>query len=997
MSEKFMPYNPSNPKKTEPSAVRTERPSERHIVRSVIADIRDSIYDRARAADSDRDVVLPEIPSDILENLGVDEFLAVAENAIILRLFNGHRGQRVRELAKMSVWPEANHVRALLKWSGKTAESADYTLDETYLSKPPGMLLDRSSTPESLAEYFAFTLSRPDRAIDDFDTEILRASSESLGLSGGEPKWSLCAKRLFSSRDIRSELKTLIAQVGSIPLGILTNETFPEIPPERVCDAIDALRSLEEDATIGRQARYERSKLINHLFLSRGTEALKTADKSVTLDANGLFVNLRNFHSHLPYGLIRPETIEAMSKHGWLSKDETLETDLRAAEANREIDRRRDIAERQLRIFAQEFDVNAPDVSSILQELSPKILGQPESFTRKIRQKNLIVPDSLIDALIATEPPKGLSALAAMAESIGQSVSNETLYREPDLFSSHKILQSTRETYEARSKVLNAPEYYNVVKIARSILGKPIQSDPQERFIAFYGRYKKNKGGQQHTFLDIYHRHSGSRILLNEEKHLDAWHRSSLHALPHLERKQYEDFENALKTFDYSCATVDRMKKVIGRKAKNWRKNTETLSETALHFVLSNVTGHYQAALSLRDSFLRDPDDERIASDMISVFESALSNYEEYLYAHVGGTGGPENLSPEIDERKVTFDADYFDEARRRIGAGNFRAEIENRESPFSIRVASIHYKIHDPSQTIPFHIEESCLDAIRLNRGRPLINVIGGCRHLSDSDPLEEFAVAVMRVGHDHKANIGIPGTQSGLGNTFGIQNMHYHNLFGHIPHRDRAHFFAVNPGGSVFFPGNPYTEKSPADETFAAAPVDMIVTPCLAGWELKGKDKLRSPYLDHIAYMESIYRRVAGDQPKIMVVGNGGLYSIVEINESLRQGFDLILLRDSGRFAEAVASILESPNPPDMSRDAESIARDVIDRVRAVLSADIANEFLRKDFGSEPVPENDDYLVYRMYFFEFLKTAAEKRDRIRTTKLRDLEPSLREMLARK
>lgn len=258
------------------------------------------------------------------------------------------------------------------------------------------------------------------------------------------------------------------------------------------------------------------------------------------------------------------------------------------------------------------------------------------------------------------------------------------------------------------------------------------------------------------------------------------------------------------------------------------------------------------------------------------------------------------------------------------------------------------------------------------------------------EEHPLNKMSLAVLRVAHEAKANVGIPGTQSGIGTFFGREAVHYRNQFGHLPKAEQAHVFAVSPGGNVHYPGSPYSNQAAQEERFAITPVDSIITPFPADWGLKGKDKLSSRYLDHIAYMESLYERMSQDRERVMVVGNGGLYSIMEINESLKRGFELFLVKDSGRFAEVASAIFEQMDKFDENAPEKVINAAILDIARTSLGADVFEEWVKKDFGREVRAQTDDAEVYRMYFHSFLKAARGRKNQVHVTTIETLERDL-------
>jgi len=256
------------------------------------------------------------------------------------------------------------------------------------------------------------------------------------------------------------------------------------------------------------------------------------------------------------------------------------------------------------------------------------------------------------------------------------------------------------------------------------------------------------------------------------------------------------------------------------------------------------------------------------------------------------------------------------------------------------------------------------------------------------------------MNVAQKYKANVGVPGTQSGTGIAFGHANIKHRQETAHLHENEKAHLFAINPGGNTYVPGNKYCEKGPKEEVFAAAPVDQIITPFSGDWELTGKVKYKSSYINHIAYMEALYQRIGANQLKIIATGDGGLYSIMEINKSLMRDFDIFLVKDLGRLAEVIAAIIENLDQFDLTGGIDELIKNkkinkqILETIEIIDKED-ATEFKKKNFGSNESPENEDYEVFRHFFFEFLKIAKKKKGNIKITTLKDFEKDLDEYLA--
>ncbi|MBI4434110.1 hypothetical protein HY632_05030 [Candidatus Uhrbacteria bacterium] len=197
------------------------------------------------------------------------------------------------------------------------------------------------------------------------------------------------------------------------------------------------------------------------------------------------------------------------------------------------------------------------------------------------------------------------------------------------------------------------------------------------------------------------------------------------------------------------------------------------------------------------------------------------------------------------------------------------------------------------------------------------------------------------------------------------------------HLPRRERAHFFAISPGASTYFPGNESSVASAQNqnEVFAIAPIDSILTPFEANWEYRGADRWRAQYAHHIRYMESLYQRLSVDQPRVMVIGNGGFWTVAEAIASLEHGFDCILVRNTGRFAECIAPVVEQIDTIPFDADPDTITRHLIDIMTAAVPPDVFTEFQKKDFGVDVPGEEADHEEYRRLIRLFLTTIRKRR----------------------
>lgn len=912
------------------------------------------------------------------------------DNINLLSKLNGHSGMAVRNTIKHSKSAEATYLSGLYQWSKNIT---DDIFDDQITNEPPQILLEASNEYD-LFERLQFIDKNPNADKTDYSNELLKKTAQTLSIDKKDPKWIDLIDKVFTSDKKQAEqiISDLLKNVGAIPQELYTKKNFKKIGGEKLASVIKILKKFNSNEFP--QEKHERVKLLNYLFISKNVKTIrKKGQQNIKLDAKGVLVDLIGLQSHIPFGLVTDECLKSMLEENFITEDIYNEISQRKIDENGELSKKEKNSYTQLKHFTNELNLDENSDRENIKQIIELIINNPEKFARDVQKKSLIIPDIIIKEICYSNNNDAVFALLRTAEIIGINISQEELRQKPQLLSTHELMNSTKESYSARQEILSNPEYYNATKITKHFLNSGITSDPDNEFLVFKAQYKKTRLGHQHSFVEILNKGKIARVLINEEKHIGK----DLNNLDHLEKfelDEYKTLENALRTFDYFSTTVERMQKIISNQNKNWQKNLITLSETGLHFLLTNVTKYYQEANELYAKIrFNENHTAQDYEDLINIFITASKDYSNFLYHNAKNTKNfQEKFSPEITKLDVNFDEGFLKGLKEKAAPDGYTEEFFS--SDHKIRTVLLNYKTDDPTKSIPYHIEESCLDALRIQRDKPLINIIGGCRQSDtngvEGDPLDHFSSSVMNISDKYQANVGVPGTDSGIGTAFGRKNIEYTNKTEHIPHRDKAHLFAINPGGNTYVPNNKFTENTVRNEIFANAPVDSIITPFTAGWELQGKDKYKSPYLNHIAYMEALYQRIGFGQSKTMVVGNGGLYSIMEINESIQRDSNLLLVKDSGRFAEITSLIIENIDKFNLNGDQNIESEKIIKFIQDNLEDEVANEFLKKDFGFESDPENEDYEVYRTFFYKFLQLAKIHIERIKITNLKDLEADL-------
>lgn len=972
------------------------------MLESLSSHLSDVFADRLRQSAGD-------VGADAVQDLrlSAQEFTAeqlelLTQNLHLLRLLSGHRGSALRKLAQRASSPAARYVSDLYQWSVHASTRRGSLRDSPLFSSVPSLLKVDGLSAEQAYERLKFAELHPHATTAIFERQMAEVAAQSLELPEADAKWTDMVEPLFTGPEASRNVEAMLLHVGFIPSEVYTKRKFMSLQREDVERLLATLRELE-NTDLKEEARLERTKAIKYLFLSGKALEFKGGKSAgaVTLDSNGIFINLPGIHSHVPYGLLDRDFTESLVRDGWLTSGQRLEVRSQSMKANSDFTEKSRIDEQQLESLAKAFGIEAGEGRTRLQRICEMVLKNPDEFSKKVFERKLVMPDALVQELLRRHGFDGAYAAFRFGEAIAANITGENLQRKTKLLSSYDILHEKDKAYEARSRVLNDPGYYNAVKVARLFLERPLPPDAREEFAVLRGDYKKARTGDQHAFVEVLYRGNLARILVNLDKHLETPQRTGLELIPRFSREQYERVEDALRTFHYFSSTLEQTRKVLDTQPANWRKRFSDYAETLEHFILSNVTEFYSESgivdLELRtnrESFGADS-----ARQLVAICDRAKEVYSRYLYAHVQAVAEDgEREFPEITKSELILDEAYLAGAKESCVPYGYNEDL--CRSGMNVRVVQLDFPISNPSETIPYHVEEAAVDALGLDRNRPLINVIGGAKKLGQETSLQKFGEAVEKVAHTFKANVGVPGTQSGIGVVFGNINRRYKDEFGHLPRQEQAHFFAISPGKNCYFEGNEFAKHNEGEEryeeVYAVTPVDSIVTPQMAGWKSIGVYYRNSPYLNHIAIMEALYARMSKDQPRVMVVGNGGFYSICEINESLKNGFGMILIKDTGRFAEVAALLMEDIDSINEHAGPEDFYRQISEIVSSRLDVQTAGEFLKKDFGTTFITADDHQVIYREYFVNFIKLAKQYRNRIMTTSFDNLDKDLKEYLAR-
>ena len=127
----------------------------------------------------------------------------------------------------------------------------------------------------------------------------------------------------------------------------------------------------------------------------------------------------------------------------------------------------------------------------------------------------------------------------------------------------------------------------------------------------------------------------------------------------------------------------------------------------------------------------------------------------------------------------------------------------------------------------------------------------------------------------------------------------------------------------------------------------------------------------------MEAIYQRLIDGAARVTVAGNGGLFTIIEANAALKNGVPIVLIEDSGRFADLATAIKRYFSAESLLHTPS--ARETLDRNILELIANHVptehQERIYKDFGKQIPAEKPEQELYRQYLYDFMRLSANQK----------------------
>jgi hypothetical protein len=195
-----------------------------------------------------------------------------------------------------------------------------------------------------------------------------------------------------------------------------------------------------------------------------------------------------------------------------------------------------------------------------------------------------------------------------------------------------------------------------------------------------------------------------------------------------------------------------------------------------------------------------------------------------------------------------------------------------------------------------------AALETIGLNRSRPTLVLTGGATHLdlAASQRLQEFFHDCL-VPLAEKLHLTVidGGTDAGVMRLMGM---------GRSAQKATFPLVGVAPANKIHLPDTiSGLETIPRSGTHPLEPhhTHFVLTPGLQ-WGAE------SPWIAQIATI------LAGNQPSMTLLVNGGTVSLMDVQASLAEHRPVFVLAGSGRLADEIATTMRSAYPPHLSHPA-------------------------------------------------------------------------------
>ncbi len=960
---------------------------------------------------------LDENANKLLETIKPKNQEEFIKNIKILIFLHTRRGKIIKNICKKSKWNLASQINTLLiKWLDFIENIKRWNNHiPSILEKENTEITTLLSNPNKIYETILLENKYPenrkqekfwDQMFQTINQEIKKRNISNQNFS----KWINLINITFKEK-AEQMLDLFLDEFGFLPEELYTKLAFNNLGFDTIANFYTILRKKEDQLKKKKgnyikitQIRNMRSIFLKYMFLNKKGKKNKIIpgicevanNKSmlqISPDINWVWIKIFKWKkaivSHLPYAYCDDNLINYWLENQWINKNNFLEIKRQKSLETKDYYTANLYEQKQIEslfsTLSNKKSITLEEKSSYIAKI---ILENPTKIGKILSEKKLILPSSIIKSILKSnnfDRKELLYKLFLLAESITSNMSYEVLFDKQEMSYTYELAYRSRNARQKRMKYLNNdPRYYNILLIIQEILANNITKNSiEENFMIFYGKYSTRK--QNQVFLEVMHNNKSSRILIWEEKHLPKNLRKSLAKIPSLNQSEFENLELLIRSLGLTTESVDIIKNNIPYiKKSNWNlanlfENTIKTVQDVIMFVLNYLPQEYQEFIDIVNrlnwlSSIKDDDIikfKQTVENFISIIEKLLVKIQNNISEYVHKWDKENYIDFHIKSSELEFNQDFLEKIKE-AGLKNYQYSEVLAKSGKSIKIAHINAM---ETNSINYMAESKAINELQLQEKKPLIVISGWCKNTSkkEMESFQKLNAIIIKVGDKKKANISIPCTQSGIGTSLSKWYINYQDLTVWINETEKMRMFAIAPALSIFIDNNKISEN-----VYAPSTVDQIFLPCSADWDIKSEWIKKAGYFQFIAGAESIYNRLDKQKKRVHIVWNGGLFTIAEVNEAMKNWAQVLLVKWSGRFADIASigiehiwelySILDDRNSLKTIWDYHNYYHQMKEIIKKYAKEDDYQEWLTKDWWEdielEDNVENQEIESFEQYF---------------------------------
>lgn len=636
-----------------------------------------------------------------------------------------------------------------------------------------------------------------------------------------------------------------------------------------------------------------RNALIRWMVQKKKFQAWRSSGNNIHIDLDTLWIHIQaggihagknsTLSAHLPFREIDTATWETLVHQRWLPEDDILEGRLHINDN-------------------EKSEWTSTHIKNIILEQKSLFLDKFWSIDALSTRRSEVVdwiasgwhlPGSMIVEHIGTLEQKNQRRFALDLLLIAEDLSIKLSDQMTEGSGWFESAQASQQFYAATKNIIHTPRYYEAIKIVRIVLENiDMSADRSDWWNSFCSDWWE-KGWNDISLFGFMHENRIARIPIVTSRHLTPHGLGDI--IPKIPKSDYQMVDSVIDSYDIFNKTMQEIERIM------WENPLDMTAFLKLFLSLSDIfvseISHGESYISrLRKISAQLRDTSHIPPELNEEIAQLLSDMERVYSETIQNLSSNTSQTPQVVD--VKFDARY-QEIAEKVNPKSPCYDTELCMSNSWVRVVACP----DPHQWSMLYAAKR----LGLIRGKPLITVVWGCKFLENPERLDWFVTKIISLSDSNAANLCTPGTQSGLWTLFGRQNALYKEKTKNTPRSEKMHMFGFVPMESAIYPDNPLldVDKSPyavATDVVAIGKTEWWSTPGAAGYFQK-----MGLFWERLVGENNRHTSESQSSPHIIIVANGGAFTIAELNAWLARSARPIFVKDTGRFADLAISMIQ------------------------------------------------------------------------------------------